>query len=170
MSPNPGVYIPAVIFGVIVVGILVALSKFLPQGRPGRGACRIRYRRDESRHGRRHVGRPHHAPRRTDGHLRQADRDRPPRGGRPDLQGQHPGRHQGRLLRPRQQHEGRHPAGGPVARLPAGLERASASGRTVRRQVLRSAEDRRQAVSTSSNSTTSATSSRKRSSRSSAPT
>jgi hypothetical protein len=78
-----------------------------------------------------------------DGCLDEDHRDRALGQGRPDLQGQHARRHQGQILRARQQDRRRRAARGAVDRLRACIQPGHA-GRPVQREVLGGLEDGRQ--------------------------
>ena len=140
----------------------------VPQGRTGQGADHL-----QGPPGRRHVhrrGRAAGAPQvRDHGHLGEDDRDRADRPGGPDLPGQHPGRHQDHVLRPRQQDRRGRDQGGAGDRHRAGQRPGDAAG-AVQRQVLRGAQDGRQAARLRRPLHQARTSSATRSSGSSAPT
>lgn len=120
------------------------VQQAVPQGGAGPGADHL-----QGQEGRCHLHRRRGAARdpqgRVHGHLGEDHRDQADRPGRADLPGQHPGGHPHLVLRAGQQDRRGRRQGGPGDRYGTGQRQGGDPG-VLRREVLRGAEDRRQAA------------------------
>ena len=103
MTPVYVVGIVVVVGALIAFGATILFARFYRQVEQGKALIVNKMRAEPEVAFTGAIVLPDHQPRRGDGHLGQDDRHRPPRQGRPDLQRQHPRRHQGHVLRPREQ-------------------------------------------------------------------